>query len=264
MSLVEQLPSTSSRSNVVAVAALRAARSASGLATASVVMTQSIVASDGASIPAPLAIAPTVQLSWCSATCLGTVSVVMMARAASSPPVSPPAISWTTSRTPARTLSIGSRSPIRPVEHTATSIAPVSVPQSDSAAAVASAVAWVSWKPSGPVQALAPPEFRTTARSRPVVRTCCDHSTGAALTLFRVKIPAAVWSGPSLKTSARSSVPEALMPAEMPVARNPAGAVTPWVRSSRVMGPLRPSRDRRFRASPGRGSSTARRRPRCL
>jgi hypothetical protein len=68
---------------------------------------------------------------------------------------------------------------------------PVSVPQSDSAAATASAVACVSWKPSGPVQALAPPELRITARSRPVVSTCCDHSTGAALTLLRVNTPAA-------------------------------------------------------------------------
>ena len=39
-----------------------------------------------------------VVLGWCSATCLGTVSVVMMAWAASSPPVSPPAISCTISR----------------------------------------------------------------------------------------------------------------------------------------------------------------------
>ena len=97
-----------------------------------------MVASDGASIPAPLAIPPTVQLpGWCSATCLGTVSVVMMARAASSPPVRPPAISCTSCTTPASTLSIGSRSPIKPVEHTATSIAPVSVPHSDNAAATA-------------------------------------------------------------------------------------------------------------------------------
>ena len=132
-----------------------------------------MVASDGASMPAPLAMPPTVQLpAWCSATCLGTVSVVMMARAASSPPSIPPAISCTISCTPASTLSIGSRSPISPVEHTPTSIAPVSVPQSDSAAATASAVAWVSWKALRPVQALAPPELRITARSRPVVSTC--------------------------------------------------------------------------------------------
>ena len=89
----------------------------------------------------------------------------MMACAASAPPVSPPAISCTMSLTPASTLSIGSRSPISPVEQTATSMAPVSVPHSDSAAATASAVAWVSWKPPGPVHALAPPELRMTARS---------------------------------------------------------------------------------------------------
>ncbi len=151
-----------------------------------------MVASDGASMPAPLAIPPTVQLpGWCSATCFGTVSVVMIARAASSPPLSPPAMSCTIARTPASTLSIGNRSPINPVEQTATSMAPVSVPQSDNAAATASAVAWVSWKPPGPVQALAPPEFRITARSAPVVSTCWVQRTGAALTLLRVNTPAA-------------------------------------------------------------------------
>jgi hypothetical protein len=115
----------------------------------------------------------------------------MMARAASSPLVSPPAISCTISVTPASTLSIGNRSPINPVEQTAISMAPVSLPQSDRAAATASAVAWVSWNPPGPVQALAPPEFRITARRRPVVSTCWVHSTGAALTWLRVNTPAA-------------------------------------------------------------------------
>ncbi|CKS56706.1 Uncharacterised protein [Mycobacterium tuberculosis] len=114
-----------------------------------------------------------------------------MAWAASSPPTSPPCISCTTWATPASSLSIGSRSPISPVEQTATSMAPVSVPQSDNAAATASAVAWVSAKPAGPVQALAPPELRITARSRPVVSTCWVHSTGAALTWLRVNTPAA-------------------------------------------------------------------------
>lgn len=183
VSLVEQQPSMSSRSNVTAVAARNARSSIAASATASVVITTSMVASDGAIMPAPLAIAPTVQFwSWCSAACFGTVSVVMIARAASSPPTSPPAISWTRCSTPGSTLSIGSRSPISPVEQTATSTAPVSVPQVDSAAATASAVAWVSAKPSGPVQAFAPPELSTTARSRPVVSTCRLHSTGAAFT----------------------------------------------------------------------------------
>ena len=68
--------------------------------------------------------------------------------------------------TPAVSFSMGSRMPISPVLATATSIAP-----SPSCAAVCSAVAWVSAKPSGPVHALAPPELRTTARSRPVEST---------------------------------------------------------------------------------------------
>ena len=60
--------------------------------------------------------------------------------------------------------SIGSRSPISPVEQTATSPAP----QPSSSATSARRVRAVSAKPSGPVQALAPPEFSTTARSAPV------------------------------------------------------------------------------------------------
>ena len=63
VSLVEQLPSTSSRSKVSAVARRSAWSSAAASATASVVMTLSMVASDGASMPAPLAMPPTVQLS---------------------------------------------------------------------------------------------------------------------------------------------------------------------------------------------------------
>src|SRR3712207_7191561 len=43
-----------------------------------------------------------------------------------------------------------------------------------------SAVAWVSWKPSGPVQALAPPELSTTARARSPASTWRLHCTGAA------------------------------------------------------------------------------------
>jgi hypothetical protein len=49
----------------------------------------------------------------------------------------------------------------------------------------------VSAKPSGPVQALAPPEFKITARNRPSLSTCWDQITGAALTRLLVKTPAA-------------------------------------------------------------------------
>ena len=69
--------------------------------------------------------------------------------------------------TPAVSLAIGSRTPISPVDATATSIAP-----SSSAAAACSAVAWVSAKPSGPVQAFAPPELRATARARSPEPAC--------------------------------------------------------------------------------------------
>ena len=82
--------------------------------------------------------------------------------------------------TPGSSVSIGSRSPIRPVEQIA-----ISPAESPSASASCSAVGWVSWKPNGPVQALAPPEFSTTARTRPPRSTCWVHSTGAALPGWR-------------------------------------------------------------------------------
>ena len=71
----------------------------------------------------------------------------------------------------------------QPVEHTATSMGPVSVPQSDSAAATASAVAWVSQiTAAGPVQALAPPEFRITAPQPAGGQHLLAPQHGAALT----------------------------------------------------------------------------------
>ncbi len=95
---------------------------------------------------------------------------------------------------------------MRPVEQTATSPAPMS-----STSAAFSAVAWVSWKPFGPVQALAPPELRTTAVSCPLLRTCSDQRTGAALTRLEVKTPAAARRGPVLTTRARSGLPFSLI-----------------------------------------------------
>ena len=163
-----------------------------------------------------------------------------MARAAAAPPSrdSP----RTAASTPDSNAGIGSRSPISPVEQTATSAAPTgSRPARVSAAATRSAVAWVSWKPCGPVQALAPPEFSTTTRTRPARSTRWLHSTGAALTRFAVNTPAAVASGPSLTTSATSGAPDDLRPAATPDARNPFGAVT-------VMAPRRWPSGRRSRA----------------
>ena len=140
-------------------------------------------------MPAPLAIPPTTKPSPPPTDCLGRVSVVMIASAASRPPsgVEP----GTASSTPASSASIGSRSPIRPVEQTATSPA-----ETPSSAAACSAVAWVSWKPAGPVQALAPPELRTTASTRPSASTCWVQSTGAALTRLAVNTPGRGVVGP--------------------------------------------------------------------
>ena len=86
VSLVDMQPSESRRSKETRVAARRAAsRSAAGT-TASVVSTTSIVASWGASMPAPLAIPPIDQPAPSTTTCLLTESVVMIASAAAGPP----------------------------------------------------------------------------------------------------------------------------------------------------------------------------------
>src|SRR3954470_7404917 len=227
VSLVDRQPSESTLSTLTLVARSSAVGRTSGATRASVVRTTSIVARLGASMPAPLAIPPTDQPSRCCTVVFGTVSVVMIARAASGPPSAERPLAAAV--TPGSSLSIGSRTPISPVEATATSIAP-----RPSSAARCSAVAWLSWKPSGPVQALAPPELRTTARSRPVESTCRLHCTGAAGNRLVVKTAAAASSGPSLTTTATSGLPDAFSPAATPDARNPWGAVTltmPSVRS---------------------------------
>src|SRR5271165_6066894 len=258
VSLVDMQPSVSSRSKVIAVADRSAASSSADVSTASVVSTHSMVASPGASIPAPLAIPPMVQAAegawaegawaegaWAEGAwgerfpprsggvwggrppeatlrkaIFTTVSVVLIASAAASPPARE--ASATAASTPGSSLSIGSRSPIRPVEQTAISPAPTS----PSAAARCSAVACVSWKPSGPVQALAPPELSTTARTRPPLTTCRVQVTGAACTRLVVNTAAADHVGPSFRTTATSGWPDCFSPAATPAARKPSGAVT--------------------------------------
>src|SRR3954468_15185976 len=238
VSLVDRQPSESTRSKLTAVACFSAGPSTSVGTTASVVRTTSIVARLGASMPAPFAIPPTVQPPSgplrCCTVVFGTESVVMIARAASGPPSSESA--WTAAETPAVSLSMGSRTPISPVDATAMSIAP-----RPSSPAACSAVAWVSWKPSGPVQALAPPELRTTARARSPASTCRLHSTGAAGKRLVVKTAAAASSGPSLTTTATSGAPEDLSPAATPAAEKPFGAVVLTMPSVRSRAALRSS-----------------------
>ncbi len=144
-SLADMQPSESRRSNVTRVDSRRAASSAAESRSASVVITTSIVASPGASLPAPLAMPPTVHPSSEDRTdCFGFVSVVMMARAASSPP--PSASATATRATPSSSFSSGSCSPMRPVLQTSTS--PL---ETSSARPTASALACVTWKPGDPV-----------------------------------------------------------------------------------------------------------------
>jgi hypothetical protein len=137
-------PSESSRSKDTRLAARRAgSRSAAGT-TASVEITTSIVASCGASMPAPLAIPPTDQPLPSTTASLRTESVVMIASAAAGPP-SLDRAAYAAS-TPARSWSRSLLSPISPVEQTTTSRAPM-----PRRLATCSATACVVWKPSGPV-----------------------------------------------------------------------------------------------------------------
>ena len=143
MSLVDMQPSESIRSNVTRVASRRAASRSSGVGHRVGREHDEHRGQPGASMPAPLAIPPTDQPSaTCGPPC-GTVSVVMMASAAAAPPSEVSAAA--AASTPASSRSIGSRSPIRPVEQTTTS-----PDEQPSRAAMCSAVRCVSAKPSGP------------------------------------------------------------------------------------------------------------------
>ncbi len=133
-------------------------------------MKHSIVAMFGQIIPAPLQIAP--MLTGVSptrkrtATCLGTVSVVIMARAASS---ALSRLSFCASfGIAASILSIGSCTPMRPVEHTRASVTSTPV-----ACAASSAMRTAAAIPCSPVAALAFPELTMTVRAEPSA-TCCS------------------------------------------------------------------------------------------
>ena len=148
------------------------------------------------------------------------VSVVLIASAAAAPP--PPLSAATAAlSTAGSSRSIASRCPMRPVEQTAISAAGQEI-----ASASRCAVSRVSASPAGPVQAFAPPEFSTTARTWPPRATCSVQRTGAAFTLFDVKTAAAACDGPSLSTTATSGSPDTFSPAVTPAARKPRGTVT--------------------------------------
>ena len=146
----------------------------------------------------------------------------MIARAAAAPesPLRLPAAA----RRPSATRSIGSGRPITPVLQTSTSTG--SRPRAPAARAH---IRSASRSPWAPVQALAFPEFSTTAWiAVPRRRVSWEMTTGAALTRFWVKTPAPA-QGRSLITTAMSSRlgSPSRMPAPAVPARKPSGAQTP-------------------------------------
>ena len=115
------------------------------------------------------------------------------------------------------TPSIGSGTPITPVEATATRSS-----WTPDAIAAAPCIRAASSSPRFPVAAFALPEFTTTARIASSRQRAWHSSTGAASTPERVKRAALTVSGSEQTSSARSGSPDGLMPAGTPAARKPA------------------------------------------
>ena len=171
-------------------------------------------------MPLPLAVPPTVTvrppISTRATASFTRVSVVKIASAKPSPPSSPAAALM-----PAEILSIGNRSPMTPVEATATSSA--SIP---SASAASLCIARASSTPRPPVAALAMPLFATTARTPPASTASRVTTSGAPLTALRVNTAAAS-QGSSENRSPRSRTPEPRTPHATPAATKPSAAAAP-------------------------------------
>ena len=175
---------------------------------ASVATKASIVAMFGAIMPAPLAmpvmVMGTPSISARRDAPFGTVSVVMIARAAANHACSASAARHSGSA--ATILSTGSGSMMTPVEKgsTASGAQPTSF-------ATAAHVARASARPRSPVPALALPALTTSARTDSARARCSRQIvTGAAQKRFCVKTPAACVPGARL-TSTRSSRDQFLM-----------------------------------------------------
>ena len=211
VSLVEVLPSTVIALNDEATASRSDCCKVLPSTAASVVQTASIVAMSGASIAAPLAMPPTLKSSPATTASLGTVSVVMIARAAWAPASTPPRRAMTIGSISGMTLSMGNGIPISPVWQIRISSAvqpmsPATATQSRSTAA----------RPPAPVAALALPDVRITPAARPPVaaRWARLTWTGAAAARLVVNTPAAGTARPSdVATTATSGTSAALMPA---------------------------------------------------
>ena len=184
---------------------------------ASVKTKDSIVAMSGAIMPAPLAMPVMVTSTPPSFTVrlntFGKVSVVMIARAASSVRAEP--ASATTLSSTAVNFAGGSGSPITPVEARKTSFF-----LHPAALAAAAAVSETVSRPFLPVKALALPELTTRARAVPLLKALRHQSTGAEGHFEVVKTPATVV--PLSNSATRRSVrPLYLIPACVTATRTP-------------------------------------------
>src|SRR6266566_3266692 len=119
-----------------------------------------------------------------------------------------------------RIFSMGSWTPITPVEQTNNSCGRSAIRR-----AASSFVRSATVSPEAPVAQLALPALTTTARMRPLDsrRFFFERVTGAATTRFCVKTAAAE-AGTSLEISARSSAPVFFKPQAVAAKRNPLGS----------------------------------------
>ena len=160
---------------------------------------------------APLAMPPTVKPSPATTTSLGTVSVVMMALAASAADSGRPVRAITIGSISGMTWSMGNGMPMRPVWQIriSSAVAPMSPATAVHSRSAAS-------RPGTPVAALALPDVRITPAALPPVaaRWARLTWTGAAAARLDVKTPAAGTARPSaVATTATSWALAALMPA---------------------------------------------------
>ena len=162
--MVDVEPSTVMTLKDASTASCRAAWRVAGSTAASVVHSASMVAMFGASMAAPLAMAPTVKPSARTSASLGTVSVVMMARAAAAADSGPPARAPMIRRMFGPTSMMGNGMPINPVWQIRTCSGRAPMPR---AVSVHRCVAASS--PGRPVAALALPDVRTTPDTWPAL-----------------------------------------------------------------------------------------------
>src|SRR5262249_5133646 len=230
-----KLPSAASRSAVASDGAVIAQ---------SVTVNTSMVAMLGAIIPLPLAMPASDTVRPPSRTRrnadLVARSVVTIAAAAAASAFGPRARRALRALMPRTTRGVGSNRPMTPVELTRTSRG-----EQPTASATARHIASASRTPRAPVAELLMPLLHTIARATPAVARRCRllTITGAPTTRFVVKTPAAA-HGTSATISARSGLPDGLIPQTPPAAVKPRQRVIDplcAMSRARMVGPRAPS-----------------------